>query len=240
MHLPTRHDRVRSPDTSVGTEDAVDAPIGAEDAADVPTGAAADLPPPCEPPGTEVAPHPFQAQAETDRCAVRKTLDGDVGAFEELVRRYQRRLLAFGGRFFRNRDDAEDFVQEVFLRAFRKLATFRGEGRFYSWLMGIAYNLAVRTADVRPRDRSIEGVDVVSTEASPGEIAIRNDVAQAVAAAVRALPRRYGVCVDLFFVFGMSYQEISDTTGFRLNTVRSHIRRGKIILKEQLARTVGG
>ena len=81
---------------------------------------------------------------DDDAAAVEQVMNGDVEAFNGIVRRNQGRLLSFARRFFRNIQDAEDFVQEVFLQAFRRLSTYRGDSAFASWLLAIAYNLAVR------------------------------------------------------------------------------------------------
>lgn len=182
----------------------------------------------------------YRAQAEADRSDVRRVLDGDVDAFAGVVARHQKRLLVFGRRFFRSHDDAEDFVQEVFIRAFRKLDTFRADGRLYSWLMSIAYNLAVRTSRQVMRMEPIDELSLPASDESPSDAAIRRESEQAVVSAMRSLPRKYAVCLDMFFFFDLSYQEISDTTGYPLNTVRSHIRRAKLVLKDQLADTIGG
>jgi RNA polymerase sigma-70 factor, ECF subfamily len=183
---------------------------------------------------------PYISQAEADRSDVQRVLDGDVDSFAGLVNRHQRRLLAFGRRFFRNHHDAEDFVQEVYVRTYQKLDSFRGEGRFFSWLMSIAYNLAVRTAGRRVQLDSIDELSVPSEQETPAEAVERREAAQAVVDAMRALPPRYRVCVDMHFFFGLSYLEISDSTGYPLNTVRSHIRRAKLLLKEQLTESAGG
>lgn len=177
----------------------------------------------------------FAEQAAADQRDVRRVVSGDVEAFAGIVNRHQQRLLAFGRRYFRNIDDAEDFVQEVFLRAFRRLDSFRGEGRFFSWLMSVAYNLAVRTADRRPSFDELDELVLQSPLESPGESLLRAEARSAVVDAIGQLPARYRSCVDMYFFFDLTYQEISDSTGYPLNTVRSHIRRAKLLLKASLA-----
>ena len=159
---------------------------------------------------------------------------GDVEAFEVIVRQNQGRLFAFGRRFFRNLADIEDFVQEVFLQAFRKLGTYRGESRFSSWLMTIAYHLAVRQRQRMPDYTSLDARDVRDPADTPEQIAIRHDAVNTIMAEMRELPERFATCLDLFFFFGLTYEEISATTGHPLNTVRSHIRRAKESLRDAL------
>ena len=170
-----------------------------------------------------------------DDETVDRVRSGDVDAFELLVAKYQRQVRALGYRFFRTREDAEDFAQEVFLQAYRKLDTFRGTGRFYSWLMRIAYNRGCRQVGAGPRFAAPVDEPIVDPAPQPDEAFERARARRAVADAVARLPERYGDCVGLYFFFGLSYQEVSDVTRYPLNTVRSHIRRAKLLLAERLA-----
>lgn len=172
---------------------------------------------------------------DDDAEAVRLVLAGDVEAFAGIVRRNQNRLLAFGRRFFRNLADLEDFVQEVFLQAFRKLDTYRQESRFTSWLLAIAYRLAVRQMRKHADYQTVELDDLGDRRHNPEHAAMRREAGRVVLQAMRALPDRFATCLDLFFFFGQTYAEISDTTGHPVNTVRSHIRRAKEMLRTQLA-----
>jgi RNA polymerase sigma-70 factor (ECF subfamily) len=171
---------------------------------------------------------------EPDERTVDQVLAGDTEAFATLVERYQRPVLALGIRFFRGREDAEDFVQEVFLQAFRKLHTFRRTGRFYSWLMRIAYNHGYRLVRRRPSYDSLGERELPDQDHTPHEAAERHDVRRAVLEAIRRLPARFADCIGLYFFFELSYQEVSDMTGYPLNTVRSHIRRAKLMLADRL------
>lgn len=172
---------------------------------------------------------------QTDATVVAAVRAGDVNAFESLVTRYQRQVLALGLRFLRSREDAEDFVQEVFLQAFRKLHTWKGTGRFYSWLMRIAYTRGARRKDGRPPHEALAEPVTVDPSVAPDECAEREEARRAVLAAMRRLPPRYGDCIGLYYFFGLSYKEVSEVTHYRLNTVRSHIRRAKRMLAEELA-----
>jgi RNA polymerase sigma-70 factor (ECF subfamily) len=167
--------------------------------------------------------------------AVKQVAAGDLDAFEGIVRRNQGALVSFGRRFFRNLADLEDFVQEVFLQAFRKLGTFRGESRFSSWLMTIAYHIAVRQRQRVPDYTSLADIEVRDQSESPEDAVLKREAMQTIVAEMRALPKRFATCIDLFFFFGMTYEEISTTTGHPINTVRSHIRRAKESLRRSLS-----
>ena len=169
-----------------------------------------------------------------DDDAVGRVMAGDVEAFAGIVRRTQHRLIAFGRRFFPNMADVEDFVQEVFLQAFRRLNTYRGESRFSSWLLAIAFNLAVRQKRRTPDYGSIEVEVLTDQRHNPEQITLRQEAGRAIVEAMRSLPRRFATCLDLFFFFGQTYDEISATTGHPVNTVRSHIHRAKELLRNSL------
>jgi RNA polymerase sigma-70 factor, ECF subfamily len=166
---------------------------------------------------------------------VKRVLAGDTEAFGRIVRRHQRVLFAFGRRFFLNRADVEDFVQEVFLQAYRRIATFRGDGLLRSWLLGIAYHHAVRTNGPRPDLASVDEQTIRDSNESPERQLLRREACRSIGRAIRELPERFATCLDLYFSFGMTYEEISATTGHPVNTVRSHIRRAKEQLRATLS-----
>jgi RNA polymerase sigma-70 factor (ECF subfamily) len=177
---------------------------------------------------------------DDDASAAKRVMAGDVEAFDGIVRRNQDRLVAFGRRFFNNLADVEDFVQEVFLQAFRRLSTFRGESRFSSWLLSIAYHIAVRLNRRLPDYDSTDVELLADLRSDPEQTVIRTEAARTVVQAMRALPTRFATCLDLFFFFGLTYEEISGTTGHPVNTVRSHIRRAKEQLRRALSDGVPG
>jgi RNA polymerase sigma-70 factor (ECF subfamily) len=172
---------------------------------------------------------------DDDAAAVDMVRNGDIEAFGEIVERHQGRLLAFARRYFPNQQDAEDFAQDVFLQAFRRIATYRGESRFLSWLLSIAYRHAVRTRD-RQADYGLLDAEAVPGRApDPAESLVVAEARREILQSLRELPVRFATCIDLYFFFGMDYESISETSGIPLNTVRSHIRRAKRRLRTTLA-----
>jgi RNA polymerase sigma-70 factor (ECF subfamily) len=136
--------------------------------------------------------------------------------------------------FFRNIDDAADFAQEVFLKAYRNLSYFEGRSRFSTWLYKIAYNTAVNNVNRKKEYRSLAEEDQIIDRDTPERSALRSAAQEAVREAVKDLPERYRVCVDLFFFFDRSYQEIEKITGFSVNTIKSHVFRAKKLLRDKL------
>lgn len=170
-----------------------------------------------------------------DAILVKKTLKGDSQAFSQLMRLYRQRIEALGMSFFKNETDTEDFIQDVFIRVYTKLSTFQGTAAFSTWITRIAYNIAINAINRRKEYTSIADETTLPDQGlTPEEKEIRNITIEAVRLAVKELPERYGVCLDMYFFYDMSYQEISDITGFPVNTIKSHIFRAKKILREKL------
>jgi RNA polymerase sigma-70 factor (ECF subfamily) len=169
-----------------------------------------------------------------DIFIVAEILSGQKDLFRLLVQRYQRAVYGMGLSFFRNGEDASDFTQEVFLKAFRSLAYFEGRSRFSTWLYKIAYNTAINSVNRRKDFHSLAEDELVSTGEDPERDLIRAASREAVFEAVRELPERYRICVDLFFFYDRSYQEIEAITGYPVNTIKSHVFRAKKLLRERL------
>jgi RNA polymerase sigma-70 factor (ECF subfamily) len=145
-----------------------------------------------------------------------------------------------GVSFLRNEEDASDFTQDVFLKVYRNLPRFERRSRFSTWLYKIAYNTAVNGVNRRKEYRSLaEDEEGASDGDTPERLLIREATRDAVRESLGELPERYRICIDLFFFYDRSYQEIEAITGFPLNTVKSHVFRAKKLLRESLE-DIGG
>ncbi|MDL2228791.1 sigma-70 family RNA polymerase sigma factor [Treponema sp. OttesenSCG-928-L16] len=169
-----------------------------------------------------------------DQIIVRQVVSGETELFRILVKRHERAVFAMGMGFFRNEDDASDFVQDVFLKAFRKLPQFQGASRFSTWLYRIAYNTALNGINRRKEYRSLAEDECLPDNDTPERRALRSAAREAVKEALEDLPERYRICVDLFFFYDRSYQEIELITGYPVNTVKSHVFRAKKMLRKKL------
>jgi len=181
---------------------------------------------------------------QRDEFIVSQITSGQKDLFRLLVRRYHRPVYGMGMSFFRNAEDASDFVQEVFLKVYRSLPRFEGRSRFSTWLYKIAYNTAINginrrkgyQVEVRTDFRSLAEVAGEPVDGdTPERQAIRGAAREAVLASLNELPERYRVCVDLSFFYDCSYREIEAITGFPVNTVKSHVFRAKKLLREKLS-----
>lgn len=174
-------------------------------------------------------------QALQDYEVCKAVLGGNTQAFAMLVARYQKRVYMLGTGFFDNTDDCEDFVQDVMLKAYSALATFRSEAPFATWLMRIAYNTALNSVKKRQRYTSFaEGIDIEYRGDNPEAKHLNECIILSVREAVNNLPDHYRICIDLYFFYDLSYTDIAAITELPLNTIKSHIFRAKQILREYL------
>jgi RNA polymerase sigma-70 factor (ECF subfamily) len=187
----------------------------------------------------ETGPGP-QIEEADDRFIAGRVAAGEKELFRYLVIRHQRAVYNMGRSFFHNKEDASDFVQEVFLKVYRSLPYFEGRSRFSTWLYKIAYNTAVNGVSRRREYHSLAEDVVVIEWDTPERQVIRGASQEAVLKAVEELPERYRVCVDMYFFYERSYQEIEVITGFPVNTIKSHVFRAKKLLRKSLREIAEG
>ena len=172
---------------------------------------------------------------DEDKIVVAQVLAGQKELFRLLIKRHERAVYGMGMSFLRNTEDASDFTQDVFLKVYRNLSQFEGRSRFSTWLYKIAYNSAINNKS-RIKEYYSLAEDEIAVETDNPERKLLRDLARdAVLDAVKELPERFRLCVDLFFFYDRSYQEIEAITGYPVNTVKSHVFRAKKILREKLA-----
>jgi RNA polymerase sigma-70 factor (ECF subfamily) len=169
-----------------------------------------------------------------DQFVVEAVQSGHTELFRVLVERCQEAVYRMGMSFFKNREDAADFCQDVFLKAFRSLSQFEGKARFSTWLYRIAYNTALNGINRRKEYQSLADYGEIPDHGTPEQSALNGAAMAAVREAVAELPERFKACIDLYFFYGRSYQEIEMITGFPVNTIKSHVFRAKKILQEKL------
>jgi len=171
---------------------------------------------------------------DEDRVIAVQVAAGQKDLFRLLVTRHQRAVYGMGISFFRNREDAADFTQEVFLKTYKNLSFFEGRSRFSTWLYKIAYNTAINSTTRKKECASLTEEEIISANDTPERSLLKQVARSAVLEAIETLPERFKICVDLHFFYDRSYQEIEDITGFPVNTIKSHVFRAKKILREKL------
>ena len=160
--------------------------------------------------------------------------EGDQEAFEELVRLYEKRVLALTRRMCRNPEDAAEAAQEAFFAAWQGLKSFRGDSSFSTWLYRLASNACVdllrregkRQAAVSLDDEDLN-LDFPASLSSPQEEVERRELREQIEAGLRALPPSLREALILREMQQLRYDEIGEALGLDIGTVKSRISRGR-------------
>lgn len=174
----------------------------------------------------------------TDEDVVTQVLRGDSESFRIIVERYQQHVYNIGMRFFHREDDAYDFVQEVFLKVYNNLGTYRQKGRFKSWMLKLAYNHGINMVKSSRVEPEFDEFMKPSDTPTPEHQHIKGEIRYLLLNEIEKLEPKYRVCLDLFFFAGLSFNEISSITDFPVNTIKSHVFRAKRQLRDGLRGTM--
>ncbi len=185
--------------------------------------------------------NPTSNTQEDDRL-IRQTLAGELSAFESLIGKYQNRLFHSMTQVLRNSTDAEDVVQDAFVKAFTKLSTFRGGSQFYTWLYRIAHNSAISQIRKRKPTESLDhdaGMTAATLEGqhvSPSQRLEQQEQNQQLSDALSRLKEEQRSVLVLREMEGLDYDAIAEILDVPVGTVRSRLHRARTQLKEELER----
>jgi RNA polymerase sigma-70 factor (ECF subfamily) len=184
------------------------------------------------------------AEDRTDPELIERYLRGDQAAFSTLVRRHERRVYNLCYRMLGREEDARDASQEAFLTALRKLSSFRGEARFTTWLHRVTINACYDVMRRKRREPLLEPARDEDQPEPPGPAS--PDHADSAVASVdvqRALirvPQEFRAVLVLHDVHDLSYDDIAETLGIPVGTVKSRLHRGRVALAELLGESGRG
>ena len=181
-----------------------------------------------------------------DQTLVQGILDGDVKAFEELVGRYENKVFRLAIKLTRNETLAEEVLQEVFLRVYEKLYTFRGESAFSSWLYRIAANVCFAKLNVEKKhihtdlddemsQIEIGGMGSDQPAETPDQALLSEEAQRLISEAIDKLPDDFRVVVLLRDVEGLSNEEVARILGLTVPAVKSRLHRARLTLRKKLA-----
>lgn len=171
---------------------------------------------------------------------------GDIGAFESLVRRYDRNVFRIAQHITQNREDAEDVVQDAFLKAYQNLGQFQGQSKFYTWLVRIAVNEALMRLRRRRPERMVSLDEDVKTEedSMPREVAdwspnpeqqySQAELKEILGKTIQGLPPSFRTVFVLRDVEGLSTEETAATLDLSVPAVKSRLLRARLQLRERL------
>ena len=176
---------------------------------------------------------------------IEKALQGDENAYAEIIKRYRNSLYSVLFKMVKNKEEAEDLLQEAFIKAFRALESFNENYAFSTWLYKIAVNncidflrkkrlqifsydkpLSVKDGEVRR--------DYPDPDQTPEHLLLSREKTQIINEAIDQLPPKYRIVIDLRHRQELSYEEIADRLNLPLGTVKARIFRAREILKRNL------
>lgn len=186
--------------------------------------------------------------AVSDKELIEMFKKGEEKAFEEIVRRYQKKVYNTIYRILGNPEDANDLAQEVFIRVYRKLHLFQGKASFSTWLFTITSNLCrdelrkrqrrlkIRSLSepIRYKDGEIEQ-EILDESMTPERISINRELRDEIQAVIDKLPDEQKEAIVLREFQGFSYEEIAEIVGVALGTVKSRISRARRNIREELS-----
>ncbi|HJX85587.1 MAG TPA: sigma-70 family RNA polymerase sigma factor [Candidatus Angelobacter sp.] len=173
---------------------------------------------------------------------------GDLEAFSQLVKRYDRNIFRIAQHITHNEEDAQDVVQEAFLKAYRNLQQFQGNSKFYTWLVRIAVNEALMKLRRRRADKTVSIDEDVETEdgSMPREVADwspnpeqlygQSELGDILKKTIQGLPPGFRTVFVLRDVEGLSTEETAEMLGLSVPAVKSRLLRARLQLRERLAK----
>jgi RNA polymerase sigma-70 factor (ECF subfamily) len=189
------------------------------------------------------------SQAGIDEAVlVAQAKDGDTRAFGDLVRRYEGKIFRLANHITQNREDAEDVLQETFMKAYEHLEQFKGDSKFYTWIVRIAVNQALMKLRRRKTDKSVSldeqidtGEDTVVREIAawgedPEQQFSREELGEILDGAIESLEPPYRSVFVLRDVDDLSTEETAEALGLSVPAVKSRLLRARLQLREKLTR----
>jgi RNA polymerase sigma-70 factor (ECF subfamily) len=188
---------------------------------------------------------PSQVVKADEPILVAAAKSGDISAFETLVGRYERKIFRLTQNITQNREDAEDAMQEAFLKAFEHLGEFQGNSRFYTWLVRIAVNQALmklrkRRPNVVSLDEEVDtGEDMLPREVedwgpSPEERYEQTELSGILNTVIGELDPSFRVVFQLRDIEELSTEETAEALGLSVPAVKSRLLRARLKLRQKL------
>jgi RNA polymerase sigma-70 factor (ECF subfamily) len=190
-----------------------------------------------------------RAGEDTSELAlVQAAKKGDLEAFSQLVKRYDRNVFRIAQHITHNEEDAQDVVQDAFLKAYQNLEQFQGNSKFYTWLVRIAVNEALMKLRRRRTDRTVSIDEDVETEegSMPREVADwspnpeqlygQSELSEILKKTIQGLPPSFRTVFVLRDVEGLSTEETAEMLGLSIPAVKSRLLRARLQLRDRLAK----
>src|ERR1700677_1018228 len=185
-------------------------------------------------------------EVHPDILLVNRAREGDVQAFEQLVKQYDRQVFRIAQHITQNREDAEDVVQDAFLKAYQNLANFQEQSKFYTWLVRIAVNEALMRLRRRRPERMVSLDEDIKTEEdsmprevadwapNPEQLYTQGELKEILGKTIQGLRPSFRTVFVLRDVEGLSTEETADALDLSIPAVKSRLLRARLQLRERL------
>jgi len=176
-----------------------------------------------------------------DEMLVKSCLQGDMGSFGELVRRYQKQVYSLAYRLTNDAEEAMDLSQEVFLKIYQVLERYDDSRPFFPWMYKVASNVCYSLLRKRPQEsvpleKVIEFTPLIpKIESQPEDYYESREIQQLVQRAIAELPEKYRVPLVLRFLEDLTYQQIAEVMELPVSTIETRLYRGKALLQKRLS-----
>ncbi len=174
---------------------------------------------------------------ESDQRLVKRVCAGEREVFAQLIERYKSRIFHTTLRMLRNREEAEEAAQDTFVRAYRGLAKFREDASFATWIYKICYNVCLNYLERKKPPRvDLSEADFFSLpeEDTPDRLFEHREFQHLLEQAMAALPPKQSSALVLYHAQELSYQEIAEIMEEPINSVKTHLFRGRAKLREKI------
>lgn len=181
--------------------------------------------------------------SDTDKEIIQQVLDGNIQAFGKLVNKHKAKAMTLAIRMLKNREEAEEALQDSFVRVYRALSSFEWKSSFSTWFYRIVYNTCATAAGKKNGFYSLS-VDIededgnrmeIESDELPADLKIESDeFSIIVSEEIEKLPVVYGSTFTLFAIQDMSYEEIVQVTGLPIGTVKARLFRARAMLREAI------
>ncbi len=176
-----------------------------------------------------------EAEKDIDFSLIRAIQNGDMVAFNQLVDRYKDRLMNVIGRMLSSREEAEDIVQETFVRVYQHRQSFNFQHCLSTWIYTIALNLARNELRKRKKFKFYEISEMKGSEAEFAvEMKLPSRLPQVLDTAIKELPEKYRGAFMLRDIQELPYEEVAKVLDIPLGTVKSRVNRARMMLRDKL------
>jgi len=183
-----------------------------------------------------------------DRLLVQRLQNGEPGALEEIMAKYQSKIYNTAYNIVKNHNDAQEIVQDVFFTIYRKISTFKGNSSFYTWIYRITINYAFMKLRSRRKSPHIPIEELTKSDADEtvfsaiipdkrkfaDESVIERDFMRSVLKSMDQLPDKYRVVFQLRDIKQLSNEEVSQALNLSVAAVKSRIHRARLFLREKV------